>query len=606
MTAKEKRELLTSPIDPPPELVVEPETIITKKSSYGDCTYTRTVINYLYGVTKREESTLAFTVYTAAGVPLFRTFQTKTALISQYLGEQPKQSKTTLWNATLPGKGYGYECCQFTTAENDQKLYTMLEGARPLYLHRKNEENGYQFLARYQQRLREYDLKNRYDKIRAEYDNEMLEIRPLPKKVKNWVDSTLMKQSRYIFYDYQKGKKAMTGRCSHCGQTVTINHPHHKEVGSCPHCHSTVTYLAKGKYSASYGADVSDSENFSYFQSTKAGWCVRCFKVTARHYADYATNPENLYSYYEYSRHFYRSDDRTRAQSSFSWENFRNTGEYRFCKDSNAYSGKTYIYPNNLDQLLRPTDKYTPYREIAKQCKRLDPVKLSENTPKDRQIEYLFKLGLYRLCANAVNHDLGNSINFKGKTILEKFGLPKSDLPQLRELNPDAMDLHTYKNLRKYNQKVTTALCRHVINITNACGCANRLEFLFQFQTAEMVLRYIEKQLAQCQPLEPKAPANYCGAYNIRPETVEERTRHIRNNIIADWADYIDECKLLKLDITDTLILRPRDLAAAHKKTSTEAAAVRNKAEAERKAKQHREETKRIKILAQKLTVQFA
>lgn len=76
----------------------------------------------------------------------------------------------------------------------------------------------------------------------------MKEIHPLPQKVLDWIRDEVMKPYRYIFYNYQKGKKIQKGFCSYCNQMVDIQGTKHKGTAICPHCHSEVTLIANGKY----------------------------------------------------------------------------------------------------------------------------------------------------------------------------------------------------------------------------------------------------------------------------------------------------------------------------------------------------------------------
>lgn len=603
MTAKQKRELLALPVDPAPTIKVEPVTYHEEKDCYSGKTFQREHWHFLYGAVLHGDI-LAFTLYRADGTPLFRTFQAADSLVSQYLDEDPyKSSESTLetysWNR--------WQCRHYiefhTTPEVDTLIFKQLTHISPLWLSPdKKTESGFGFVKLYQRRIREYDVKQRYDRIRAETDNEMLEIRPLPQKVKDWVDSTVMKEHRYIFYDYRKGAKKMNGWCTHCGATVQVVGAHHQQPGQCPACHSAVTLLAKGKYANDYA--FRNEENFAYFQSTKAGWCVRTFEVYIRFYPSRKEKSSLRYDYCEKGRYFFRREDRNHPDKSFYWENFKNTGEMRFCRVGGLpYGGNSFVYPGTLDTLLRPGDPYTPYRELAKKCGELNPFKLTTTPPGMPAVEYLYKLGLYRLCADVINNGRAGCIDPLGKTFQAKMGLAKSELPQLRELNPDEQEYILFRQIRQGGRSVSNEDFRWLCSLNRQ----QSLVRILTYQSPESARHYISRQLKErmAKPVEdPKCSCSY--NYHPERETVAERQKREMNNILSDWNDYLQECEQLEYDMANTRILRPTDLGAAHEQTSALMRAQRDALEKKRAVKQAVKEKREIAVLAKELDKKYS
>ena len=289
MRLADKRALMALAFDPAPEIKV-PQTATMKRGTYH---YTRT--NYLASA-RTEGDLLVLTIYTNDGKPLYRTFQKPEELFSQF----PEREKPS--NATLHSAFSIYNATYHMTEEDTNLVRAWCKNNAPFSFF-STGINGVQILRDYQQKVRETALKRRRDKIRKQVDEVMKEIRPLPQAVMDWIRDDLMKEYRYFFYDYQKGKQAQKGTCSHCKQEVTIEGVKHRGIRECPHCHSRVICIANRKFKESV-ARMWDESAFSYIQPTRDGWCVRYFQVISLLWGKKNLRKDQHYTLQETGRYF--------------------------------------------------------------------------------------------------------------------------------------------------------------------------------------------------------------------------------------------------------------------------------------------------------------
>ena len=104
---------------------------------------------------------------------------------------------------------------------------------------------GFSAISYMQQQLRDKETlqrqKNRERKIRSRLSG----LNPLPCDLEDWLRRKVL--PAYFFYDYRKGKKAIRGLCSACGQEIELTGVRHNAAGVCPHCDRELTMKANKK-----------------------------------------------------------------------------------------------------------------------------------------------------------------------------------------------------------------------------------------------------------------------------------------------------------------------------------------------------------------------
>lgn len=544
MRLADKRALMALAFDPAPEIKV-PQTATMKRGAYH---YTRT--NYLASA-RTEGDLLVLTIYTNDGKPLYRTFQKPEELFSQF----PEREKPS--DATLHSAFSIYNATYHMTEEDTNLVRAWCKNNAPFSFF-STGINGVQILRDYQQKVRETALKRRRDKIRKQVDEVMKEIRPLPQAVMDWIRDDLMKEYRYFFYDYQKGKQAQKGTCSHCKQEVTIEGVKHRGIRECPHCHSRVICIANRKFKESV-ARMWDESAFSYIQPTRDGWCVRYFQVISLLWGKKNLRKDQHYTLQETGRYFY-----SRSQNGYTgfyeWKNFFQTGEYRFCKVEERFPHTCRIYPDTLDTIRRQDERlqYIPLAEITRQIK-TDACRLIESCCKSpMQVEYFAKMGLWRMLEGILSR-YGHQMP-EGRTPQEVFGFSGQPLKEILSINPSWSELDIYRKI-SVQQKVDLAVFQRLYaRVTYPY----RLPDIAQYLSLQKIENYLDKQ-----------------------EVLEGK--QVPDIILGDWLDYLNACKKLGYDLTDDRILRPKDLTKAH-----------DDATALAKKKENRRTAQRIEQAAQK------
>lgn len=519
MRLADKRALMALAFDPAPEIKV-PQTATMKRGTYH---YTRT--NYLASA-RTEGDLLVLTIYSNNGKPLYRTFQKPEELFSQF-PEREKPSDATLYSAFSI-----YNATYHMTEEDTNLVRAWCKNNAPFSFF-STGINGVQILRDYQQKVRETALKRRRDKIRKQVDEVMKEIRPLPQAVMDWIRDDLMKEYRYFFYDYQKGKQVQKGTCSHCKQEVTIEGVKHRGIRECPHCHSRVICIANRKFKESV-ARMWDESAFSYIQPTRDGWCVRYFQVISLLWGKKNLRKDQHYTLQETGRYFY-----SRSQNGYTgfyeWQNFFQTGEYRFCKVEERFPHTCRIYPDTLDTIRRQDERlqYIPLAEITRQIK-TDACRLIESCCKSpMQVEYFAKMGLWRMLEGTLSR-YGHQMP-EGRTPQEVFGLSGQPLKEILSINPSWSELDIYRKIST-QQKVDLAVFQRLYaRVTYPY----RLPDIAQHLSLQKIENYLDKQ-----------------------EVLEGK--RVPDIILGDWLDYLNACKKLGYDLSDDRILRPKDLTKAH------------------------------------------
>lgn len=359
-----------------------------------------------------------------------------------------------------------------------------------------------------------------------------------------WIDATLLKNSRYIFYEYQ-AKKRVDGFCSHCKTDVTIERPKHGSYGACPKCRSRVKFLALGKFNQTNG--FTDSAYFAYFQPTKHGFCIRCFSVLRKFNSSY--HGKDAYrnavdELHETSRVFYEYDSCTgfERKSSYCYGNFRNTGEYRFYRDY-VYANDTIIYPHNLNKILGKDDraKHIDYNGIARNCGKLNHDKFISDPYKYKAVENIYKSRLYNIVSDIINgrfYDKNYDLN--GTNILKSLHITKDELTELQKFNPTSYELRLYQKVKTKEKHVNIETLKKIIAFNLS---ENTIPRCLDIGTLHSVTRYISEQAKEYTCADWSTP---------------------QKEMVSDWFDYLQNAKKLEYDLKDHNKLYPKNLKKEH------------------------------------------
>jgi predicted RNA-binding Zn-ribbon protein involved in translation (DUF1610 family) len=517
------------------------------------------VILYAETMDHQGQMILVITFFSSAGEAIFRIFQGKTSHFNQDISNN-KRTEATLayiaWNDNRFHKKYKY------TKESADIIKSFLEVRDP-------EIDAVTALMEYQKQLAADILKARYDKIKKSDDIAMLQIRDVPKDFQNWMDEIPLARSRYIFYEYHD-RAVIDGYCTVCRHDVKIRKPHHNTQTKCPNCGKTVTYKTISK---SY--HIVDEEQVALIQKIKDGYVIRYFRIQKYYYKNWGheslnyRNPE--YGIHELAREF----EDINGHQLYVWGDFRQTGEYRFCKDySSSASGSYYIYNRNLKDLFRnerSPRKYFPFAEFLRNSGPVKPQELLTEIIRTPQLEYMAKLKLYRFIAGGINGDFScNEVFGASKDIQKIIGVSKDRLPIIQRMNPTRKELQYFTLGLKYGVDQAQLLVEWLKKPENyRLIWRDNLKNLFKVASPVKLIRYIETQLKQVK-----------GKSFNRYSTIENVA-----DVVACMEDYIDDCRKLEYDLKNEFVILPRNLAEAHNEAAARLVEKERQQEQERFAK---------------------
>jgi hypothetical protein len=453
----------------------------------------------------------------------YRVFLTKDDYITQDLRTSPMKWKTGAIESLLGYAGYvWYKNAKCVDQESARVIKDFL----------KTEDNPCKAIYKLQEEIKHNRLRKRHAAIKSKIDKRMENVPPVPMDFKEWVENIALYKSRYIYYEYKKGKKKLKAYCTHCKQDLIVESPRYNQKGTCI-CGSPTTYKSVGK-----ATGVHDTGEAILIQKVDGDILLRYFTIS-KTYRDHYRHPKLYYG--EMKRVFLNSEGRTKA---YEWADFKQTGEMRWCDSLGKYE-RLYtaaVYDRNLEDVLGGTKyQYCALKEFIthKPGHKVDALEYLRKYEKYPVIEYLVKLKLYNLVGHIVKEYSYSKLNLKGKSIKEVLGVDKEYMPVLQRLNVNDDELMIIKESQKRNIKISDEQIRFIGNqLMGSLDIFNCSEYT----TISRVIKYIKKN-AFCKPGERYAYDKF-----------------------LDWKDYIENCRVLGYDIRSEFVIFPKDFKKEHDK----------------------------------------
>ena len=536
----QRKKLLQLAVPPVPENDLEDTVQMTWERWGQEITKETPRILYTAMIdTHTGERVLILDLYRPKGEHLFRMFTTKT----QWFRKMPDGSLSEAGVDYLMEWVHILREVDVHAAPGAEDVIRTFTGddARP----------GLYAVAHMHKEAKKKRLEDKYQKILDKTYAGMQEIRPLPTAVNIWVKNSLMKQSRYLFADFGRGK-TMTAVCSHCQKTVRIAHVKERSAAVCPNCRSRCRVISRKRHERNAG--FSQERSFFYLQSTKDGYCERHFTV----YWDFHSGKtksneaisENRRVFYTYNETI---DDYVPKDTTYVWDFFRGN-QMEWCRRSvyNVREIRDRIYPGNLDALFRKNKGFHAYHiragEIAEACGRLIPSLLYHAVENVKVLKNCVDAGLCRLAHDLI--DMTRRADRKKDEIIDNrfgslrkaLGIGKDELAFLREADVEADDLLLYRTLHAQKRPLEPRTFRRF------CG------ELYYAQQKEML----------------KLPLSVYTQVRYLEQQMERTKRRTWNGLVtlelvaSDWLDYLENARLLQYDMADRSVLMPVHLDYAH------------------------------------------
>lgn len=192
-----------------------------------------------------------------------------------------------------------------------------------------------------------------------------------------------------------------------------------------------------------------------------------------------------------------------------------------------------------------PHLKYIPYTQALKNIGQAPAWEIYASFIQEKQIEYLVKLKLYRLCNDLICDRIHSE--YSGN-ILKSLELKRRDIDAIYKYD---MNYYEIKNIYKPVTEIEPSAFPKVLDAyRNRSGfLEGKVIALMRFMSFDTIMKYIDEQL----PAE-RARNDYSW-YSEGAHT---------ENVIRDWCDYIQNCIALGWNIQDTKVIRPKNLIERH------------------------------------------
>lgn len=537
---KNEKYLLSLDLAPAPDIEIPKPTVEEVQTWYGS-TYEKTTHYKGYTAEILNKNLLAVTVYNDDRQAEYRIFIGDYDYVCQYIkkGSLEISKKST----KKPSNMYHFETWRghpqvFVTDEKNRAA-----AVKWFKSYETSEPDVFKRICKYVDDIGSQKLKEKHDRIRKSIDDIMLQIRPLPKDFEDWVNKVPFADNRYIMYQYSR-RKEMDGYCTHCKQHVKVTGAKHQAKGICPNCKSKITFLAAGRTS-----DFDVQKDLIYIQKGK--------------------NNEIIFRYFYYNRNFCKCRDvlsehnymrETEREFYFAEKLFRydqyghHAHDWYQIYERHIYT-KGYIYYRNIKKMFTEAlqqynhIKYIPFRKLLQNLEPVAAANFYISCISKPQIEYLAKLGLYKLCRELINNDYSELREAEGN-IFKTLHIKKDDLQYIQEHDMGYRDIKLYSRCKRYNISIYPEM--QYIDKHYTGGTTDRIFALMKHMNFEKIKEYVASQLPT---YEKKNADNWYW---------RQSKEYIASSIISDWKDYLDNCISLEWNISDTKVLKPKNLDERH------------------------------------------
>ena len=411
---------------------------------------------------------------------------------------------------------YGYPCIQLD-AESEETAGKFLEDCEDIWRY-DFPEDQIDKLGRLEEHIRDQkrdrNEQNRSARIRARQKLR----KALPKDWEKWLKTDVYKDKRYLFYNARRRK---SGSCAYCGAVVELDGKQkHNGIGKCPACGSSIQYKAVGKVS-----EMRDRRQCIYLQKTADGFLTRYVlteKVSGP-WGERFKSRDAVLATYNGKKTWYDYCMVSAVGGDEYWDDKR---PY----DMGNWEPEGYLYTRNVRQAVKDTVfRYAPLVQWMKHERREIPLAdFLCNYEKAPYLEFFIKAGLYRLTREYVDrHEI-----WKGKKPEEILGINRQRIRRLIRMDGGiaALEWLRYEQEEGINlQDETVSWLQENRLYPNKCA-----DILRQMKSVVRMVNYMKKQQI--------APAD----------------------IVTTWTDYLRMAALEDMDITDDIVLFPKDLKRQH------------------------------------------
>jgi len=367
----------------------------------------------------------------------------------------------------------------------------------------------------------------------ARIDALMAEVVPdIPEDFYRWMHEDVF-GSKYLF---QKKLAKMTRcTCAACGKTWLQK----KSLGigrkTCPKCGSPVM--------GTYKQEIKSAEKslFLLQPCRKYGrWIERYFRASCV----WSPEKESLVSIDERIRVIVPNG---KDWGTCYYEDFIDEDGKPTYWDANHFNGRMragYLYPGTLGQMkkcLPDTLSRSGMQILAAEGVRFNVNNLIINWHKKPCMEYIIKGGFHRLAAEMIGNSYWGSdykVDLDGENPQEAFRLNADKVNRFRQMDGGLTILGWLQYEQTTGRKISQANLIEADKHGIHCNDPYVWKILSFVKSPDVFINYLRKQ--------------------------SKLQKESRRQIISDWVDYLDMAKKQKLNLSNAMFYKPKNLKAAH------------------------------------------
>lgn len=515
------------------------------------------------------EKILMCTVYFSENAtPTYIFYITKDNYITKELiGATPKWSGAAITHVIPDNNIYKWYYYNKSRPEvyEDDKTRQILAG----WTGHESEEDGIRRISYLQSKIRERHREEKEAREQAPWDEQLAHTPPEPEGFKQWIEDKVYKNDQCIYYKANR-RKATKGVCTYCENIVDVPEGHANNAkGICPSCGSSITYKCGRE---DKNVDLGTKEIALYQkvdEGTSGDTIYRSYRTRIIIKINDWFKIKKTIMIHEHERLFINSAN---MADKYYWDLYKRKKE-RFVKDEGKMhicgsiwrNRKAYLCDINIPE-MKQFDERIKYLPEAILKEPIDLVKLLGSRKRVLICERLAAAKLYKLAAETTNIVSDYVETYKPRMKLNKFlELENDDIDIVREAEMEYCDVNDFKNFKKATGKRLTAE---------------------QYKTAHKKLHW-------------GTFTKVCKYTSIGKAIKYMLT--VKNNV---YKDYLNMCKELKIDLSNTFNLFPKNLQQRHDEVTALINEKRNAAEKKRLDKDYKEINTMEKELNEKYGVE--
>lgn len=417
-----------------------------------------------------------------------------------------------------------------------------------------------------------------------EYRNHVSKV--ITEELRTFVNEVALESANHIFYK-RKGNK-QEAYCTKCKTDFITNGLKHNEYAECPICKKKFKCKADGRGRKS----LIHEATILWFEKSiidKRVLVARGFSLRRSFEGDYRNIEDE---YLELANYIFEERKSTMINRGYYWHwdgySLSNWGERVTVHNFNTCSLANlpyYVSTDSLDEAIKGTYlQYSCYENFDAE----DILKYLTFYNKYPGVEKLIKIGLGNIVGTkAAGGSVGRCINWRGKDIYQMLRLSKKDYREFIKrkvaIRPITLELYQLNCKFKEKDRLTIDDAKDLEYIIGPLGNVYNLKKILKYTTIKKAYKYIYKQFKN----RGKNQYQSC------------------NGVLITWADYIEDCKKLNIDLTIESNLFPKSVYRSHQNTIKQVK-YKNNLEMDKKISKRSEKLKELTFIYKDLIIRPA